>query len=306
MSVVVPATPIVQLHDELHKKGVSRKHKLGRAQQFVQEPASLAQLFDDSTVALAAYIPADEGFYRSRRRYEVGDVKASSTTDLALRVRDAGGLAPTSTGRVSLLDAEQFDAPGVATVPADDLACAFLDRELVATRTTGGATHEGTAVRLDLLLCNAADRTPIIGEVKRTGNVDPVNQHRKPSTDKDGFSALVQALACAAQLSTPAQYAQLANWGCAQTRGATDYPGPADIAASEPPVFDVYVVLHNRPTGTHLAELGDEAERLAALRLAEPTVARHIRRIACLLTKLDSDKLSAQVEWAYERPGTGP
>lgn len=303
MTLIVPTTPIVRLYDDLHQKGVSRKQKLARAQQFVAVPASLAALFHDSVSTLAMYTPADEGFYESRTHYAVEDVKAPSTTELALRIRDAGGLAPAPSGRTPLVESESLDVPGVLTVEASELACDFLDRELVATRTTGGATHEGTAVRLDLLLCNTADRTPIIAEVKRTSDVDLLKQHRKPATDKDPFSALIQALACAAQLATPAQYARLARWGRTERRGTKDFPAAANIAASDPPLFDVYVVLHNRPTGTHLAELGDEAERLGALLLAQPTVARHVRRIACLLTNPDQAKLRSEVQWAYQRPG---
>jgi hypothetical protein len=259
-------------------------------------------MFHDSVLRLATYKPADEGFYKSRKHYEVGDVKASSTTDLALRVRDGHGLRPRPSGKATLLQTEPLAAPGVSGVSAAALACSYLDRELVATRTTGGATHQETAVRLDLLLCNDADRTPIIGEVKRTSDMNPLHRHRKPATDKDPFSALIQALACAAQLSTPPQYARLARWGGTENRGNRDYPVVADIAASDPPVFDVYVVLHNRPQGTHLRVVGVEAERLAALLLAQPTVARHVRRIACILTKLTTGKLNVEALWAYQRP----
>ena len=302
MSLVVPATPIVQLYDELHKKGVSREQKLARAKQFVADPAPLAAIFHESVATIAAYTPSDEGFYKSRTHYAVGDVKASSTTDLALRIRDAGGLTPSQSATTPGLDAGTLPASGVTTVPASALACTFLDRELIATRTTGGATHEGTAVRLDLLLCNLADRIPLIAEVKRTSDVDPLNEHHKPATDKDPFSALVQALACAAQLASPAQYARLARWGRTLAHGRRDLPAEADIATSDVPVFDVYIVLHNRPQGTHLPQLGVEAERLAALLLAQPLVARHIRRIACLLTTLVSNELRSEVQWAYERP----
>lgn len=224
MTVVVPTTPIIGLYEELHRKGVSREQKLARARGFVTNPASLAVMFHDSVLRLATYEPADEGFYKSRKHYEVGDVKASSTTDFALRVRDASGLRPRPSGEATLLETEHLAAPGVLGVSAAALTCRYLDRELVATRTTGGATHEGTAVRLDLLLCNDADRTPIIGEVKRTSDVDPLHRHHKPATDKDPFSALVQALACAAQLSTLAQYARLARWGRTEARGKKDTP----------------------------------------------------------------------------------
>jgi hypothetical protein len=302
MSPVVPSTPIIRLYDELHQRGISRHQKLARAQQFVANPGLLAALFRDSVTKMSAYRPASEGYYKSRTHYEVGDVMSSSTTDLALRIRDADGLSPAPCGEAQLLDTESLKAPGVTGVPASSLACDFLDRELVATRTTGGVTHEGTAVRLDLLLCNSSDGTPIIAEVKRTSDVNPLKHHYKPATDQDPFSALVQALACAAQLATPAQYARLTRWGRTETRGQKDYPAEANIAACDPPVFDIYVVLHNRPQGTHLPELGAEAERLGALLLAQPSVSHHVRRIACLLTQLDAGQLHAQAQWAYERP----
>ena len=271
---------------ELHQKGVSRQQRLARAREFVANPTSLAALFHDSVSTLAKYEPADErsvlqvaDSLRGRRRQAVKHDRPSPSDPGRWRI---GSRAKRQ--HAAARD-ESIDAPGVETVLATDLACDFLDRELVATRTTGGATHEGTQVRLDLLLCNSADRTPIIVEVKRTSDPDPLKQHRRPATDKDPFSALIQALACAAQLSTPAQYARLARWGRTEARGKRDYPSEADIVESDPPVFDVYVVLHNRATGTHLAELGEEAERVAALLLAPPAVARHVRRIACLLTR---------------------
>jgi hypothetical protein len=301
-SLTVPSTPIVELYAELHEKGVGRARRLARAEEFVATPSSLAERFGDSVTMLAAYLLRNEGFYHSRRRYEVGDVSASSTTDLALRVRDAGGLWPAAAaGAGAGSAAAQATVPGVSAVAPADLACEYLDRELVATWTTGGARHDGIAVRLDLLLCNATDRTPIVAEVKRTAHVDPAQPHRKPSTDKDAFSALIQALACTAQLATPAQYARLARWGRAESNGAQDRPASADIDLGPPPVFDIYVILHNRPTGTYLPELGAMAERLAVLLLGEPPVARHVRRIACLLTRLERDALCAEVDWAYER-----
>jgi hypothetical protein len=208
MSLVVPATPIVELYDELHQKGVSRKQKLARAKQFVADPAPLAAIFHDSVATIAKYTPSDEGFYKSRTHYEVGDVKASSTTDLALRIRDAGGLSPSPSATTPLPDAETLPASGVS----------------------------------------------------------------------------------------------LARWGRTLAHGKRDVPAEADIATCDPPVFDAHVVLHNRPHGTHLSDLGVEAERLAALLLGEPLVAQHIRRIACLETTLVSDELCSEARWAYERP----
>ena len=297
MSQVVPSTPIVQLYDSLHAKGVSREKRLRRAREFVADPASLAELFWRSVLALGDYLPNQEGFYTSRPHYAVADKKPSSTTDLALRIRDGRGLAPRAVGSGVTPAAT---VPGVTAVSADQLACEYLDRELVPTRTTGDASHGGTAVRLDLLLRNVVDGVPIVAEIKRTAD-SHTDAHVTPSTDKDPFAALIQALACTAQLATPMQYARLSRWGRAQQRDAIDVPAPADLADLAVPLFDVYLILHNRPSGTHLHDLGVEAARLSECLLAQPKVDRHVRRIACLITRLEDTELTAEVEWAWER-----
>ena len=295
---VIPATPIVELYDTLHAKGVSRKERLRRARAFVADPASLAELFWQSVLALGDYLPNHEGFYTSRHHYAVGEKKASSTTDLALRIRDCRGLAPQAAARAGTPAAT---VPGVAAVTADQLACEYLDREIVATRTTGHASHGGTAVRLDLLLRNATDGVPVVAEIKRTADSNPTDPHATPSTDMDPFAALIQALACTAQLATPAQYARLSRWGRAEQSDTIDLPAPADLADLAVPLFDVYLVLHNRPSGTYLHDLGLEASRLSERLLAHPKVARHVRRIACVITRLEDAGLAAEVEWAWER-----
>jgi hypothetical protein len=294
MTQTIPSTPIVELYDELHRPGVSREHKLALARGLVADPAPLIKRFADSVAALTTYSPHDQGFYTSRKHYDVGDVKAASTIDLALRVRDAGGLAPGPPVRPGSVSDERVAELGLRRVSFSSLACEYLDRELVATRTTDGASHSGTAVRLDMLLATA-DRIPVVAEVKRTADSRP---GRVPATDKDAFSALIQALACTAQLATPAQYARLARWGRAD---GDDHPGGADLGRVQPLTFDVYVILHNRPIGTHLPELSIETERLAVLLLASPDVARHVRRIACLVTTLSNGMLLAETDWAFER-----
>lgn len=299
MGQTVPVTPIVELYDDLHARGVGRQARLACARRLNGDPGTLADLFSLSVRALERYRPNDEGFYRSRTYYEVGQKRASSTTDVALRIRDAGGLTA-----IAAPDAPSAEPPVVSSVPtvtADRLACVYLNRELVATRTTGGASHPGTAVRLDLLLCNTADRTPVIAEIKRTSAPSPVAPHRVPATDKDPFSALIQALACTAQLATPAQYTRIARWGRANRRGDRDVPGPVEIADADIPVFDVYIILHNRPTGTYQAELAAETPRLAANLLSDQRVARHVRRIACLLTRNTNIGIRAHLDWAYQR-----
>jgi hypothetical protein len=204
--------------------------------------------------------------------------------------------SPGSTKLSHAADRSQGVPPrGLRCVSAEELACEYLDRELVAMRTTAGTASPGIAVRLDLLLA-ATDRTPIIGEIKRTADA---TGRGVPATDKDPFSALVQALACTAQLATPAQYARLSRWGRA---GPDGRPKPADLAPASTPTFDVYIVLHNRPVGTHLPELGNVTEQLAVELLANAGVARLVRRIACLVTEVREGTLTTQREWAFERP----
>ena len=131
MTQIVPSTPIVELYGVLHARGVSREQKLARAREFVANPASLADLFWQSVLALGDCLPNDEGFYTSRAHYTLGEKKASSTTALALRIRDIGGLRPRTATRTPT---KEPPVPGVSAVAADRLAFEYLDREIVPTR----------------------------------------------------------------------------------------------------------------------------------------------------------------------------
>ena len=71
----------------------------------------------------------------------------------------------------------------------------YVDREIASARTTKDSSR-GRPLSLDLLLANAEDRTPIVGEVKLGG-------------DQNAFYALIQALVQAARLSTPKQLERL-------------------------------------------------------------------------------------------------
>jgi len=306
MTQQIAATPIVKLYNDLHAKGTSRKQKLERARAFVADPTALAAMFGESVAAMQAYAPNDEGFYTRRSHYDVGE-KVTGTIDFALRVRDAGGI-DSRAGSHAPLEGEPIDAPGVESLSAERVRWEYLDRELVATRSTSGATQaKGSAIRLDLLLKQFEDGTPVIAELKRTTDIDDDNPDKKLATDKDAFSALVQALACVSQLATPAQYARLSRFGRARSCEAGHEVGmDAGLAFATPPTFDVAVVLHNRPTSTHLPELTIEAERLSALLLAQPVVARYVRRIVCIVTETEGDRVASSVEFAYQRqpPGT--
>src|SRR5262249_49078525 len=83
------------------------------------------------------------------------------------------------------------------------LTADYVDYELSILSTHGDArfddaeqTKAGRALKVDLLLANRQDRTPVLAEVKR-------------GRDKDPFSGLVQLLAYIAHLATPSQYGRL-------------------------------------------------------------------------------------------------
>jgi hypothetical protein len=175
-------------------------------------------------------------------------------------------------------------------VTARDLACDYVDRELVVQRTTSpaawddGASNRGGGTRLDILLADRADGTPIVGEVKLPG-------------DRDPYYALIQALACASNLATPKQYERMRNHL---------YLGRFP-ARPTPPRFDVFVLAVEAPgtegqppKGRYQAELREAAEGLAPALLAQPDLARHVRRIATLRLTSRENGIDAHVRLAWE------
>ena len=107
----------------------------------------------------------------------------------------------------------------------------YVEREVIPTRTEHRRPFEvpddGHHVRIDLLLANAHTGRPILAELKI-------------AADKDPFTALIQALAAAAQCVSPAQRRRLARLERA--------PPGFDVDA----LIDVYVLLACFPsTGRH-------------------------------------------------------
>ncbi len=173
--------------------------------------------------------------------------------------------------------------------------CDYVDRELLVQRTTSpaqwadGRRNIG-GLRLDVLLADSTDRTPIVGELKLPGDMDP-------------FFALVQALACAAHLATSHQYERMRRH---LGRGSF----PEQITA---PPFDIWVLFVNAPgyqsgqppKGKFMADLQSAAETLAPRLLAQDATRSSLRRIAGLCLKLDdgSDTVTSEVLWAWGRSG---
>ncbi len=193
---IIPITPIMRRYQALRK--MSQQQRLVQAKRLVDHPAELADEFAASVARFRHYNNVDEPFYPPERaaRDFAEDVKR--TNDVVLRLADQRHLIPMDAlGRHNGHDA----GPSVSAVPAAQLAMDYIDRELLVQRTTSPAEWEdGTpnrgGVRLDVLFADATDRTPIVGELKLPGDMDP-------------FFALVQALACTAHLATPNQYERM-------------------------------------------------------------------------------------------------
>lgn len=254
MSRKVPYTPILKLHHEIPK--LPRAQQLARAEELAADPGELARAFTDSVERFAAYDNRDEGFVGSapRKPLEWDRDVIRRTNDLAGRLERDGGL----------------EVPQRA-----DLAADYVAREVSVIRTTGAATFDdsaavgmaGRALQPDLLLANRTDRTPIVAEVKIT----------KPGTnqtDKNPFAALIQALAAAAHLATPAQYERLRR----------HFP-EVEMAApsSGVPRLDVYLIaVAHDDRITYMADLFEATRQISQALVADKAVARSLRRIAFL------------------------
>ncbi|MGH2927349.1 MAG: hypothetical protein ACRDL8_04020 [Solirubrobacteraceae bacterium] len=284
---IIPITPIMRRYQALRK--LPQQQRAAEAVRLVGHPAELADEFVASVAHFTPYNNADEPFYPPERatREFAEDVKR--TNDIVLRLDDQQHLVPIDApGRHNDHDA----GPLVHSVPAAQLAMDYLDRELLVQRTTSPAAWEdGTpnrgGVRLDVLLADAADRTPIVGELKLPGDMDP-------------FFALVQALACAAHLATPNQYERLRRHSHRVKLPERSKPPRLDIGVLflSPPDHDPA----QPPRGRYMAELTTAAETLAPKLLAHEALAATVRRIAGLDLHLDdTGAVAAKVRWAWQR-----
>lgn len=298
-----PRTPIVTLYEDLKKRhadgGPKIEERLALCRGYVADPKSLGQDFAESVALMEQFAPWDEPFYdidetgRQDDTYEVTGSSVGNTKAFAMRLRERRTCEPLPASRPPLMRADELDE--VSVVDAERLAFEYLDRELPATRVSTTIEREATNVLLDLMLANLEDRTAIVGELKRTADIKPAEPHLKPNTDRDPFSALIQALACASQLTSSVQYERLNRYGRWKASAA-------ELATSAPPTFDLYIVLHNRPSASYQAELLLDTERLSAGLLALPDITGNIRRIACFVSQVEGGELDLRTEFAYERP----
>lgn len=283
---IIPITPIMLRYQTLRK--MSQAERLAEANRLLDEPWELAGEFAQSVLQFSAYKNLKDHFYPPARAKRDFADEVKRTNDLVLRLEDQKHVVPVDAPtRITVHGA----GPRVSAVPAALLAFDYVDRELLVQRTTSPAqwedgTHNRGGVRLDVLLADAADRTPIVGELKLPGDMDP-------------FFALIQALACAAHLATPNQYERMRSH---LYRGA--FP-----TLSGPPRLDVWVLFVDPPgydpgqppKGRYMADLKTAAETLAPALLAYHGMSQSIRRIAGLGVGLDAGgTVTADIRWAWE------
>jgi len=286
---IIPVTPIMRRYQALRKR--PQQQRLAEAQRLVAHPDELADEFAASVAHFMPYHNVNEHFYPPERAKRGFADEVKRTNDLVLRLADQRRIAPVDApGRLTTHDA----GPAVTVVPAARLAMDYVDRELLVQRTTSPAewedgTHNRGGVRLDVLLADATDRTPVVGELKLPGDMDP-------------FFALIQALACAAHLATPDQYERMRRH---LHRG--EFP---ELPDAEAPRLDVCVLFIDPPSydpvqppkGRYMADLKAAAETLAPKLLTQDAFAATVRRIAGLAMSLDgAGEVIAEVRWAWAR-----
>jgi hypothetical protein len=274
-------------HGKPRPKGMPQQKRLDDARHLVKHPEELAREFAESVAHFAKYENIRDPFYLGRPIREFGKA-LTRTSDVTSRLRNQRYLMP--------MDAvDRKSKPprgGVFAVPAKQLAFDYCDCELLVQRTSSPAEWEDGkrnlgGIRIDVLLANTDDHTPIVAEVKLPG-------------DKDPYSALIQALAGAAHLATANQYARMRKHLC-----VGKFPELRNA-----PQIDVYVLLVKPPgfqagdslPGRYMSALTNAADTLAPHLLAQDTTKNSLRRIAALDIRLDTaDRIEAKVRWAWQR-----
>jgi hypothetical protein len=283
--MMIPVTPIMLHYNVL--RDMPQEERLKDAERFLKNPDELAVEIADSVAHFAQYDNVSEHFYPDRPKRAFGDAIAR-TNDLVLRLREQKRIVPVN----SLKRVMTTSCPGVIAVSAEKLKSEYCDREILIQRTRSPAEWEDGlrnigGLRLDILLADANDHTPIVAELKLPGDMDP-------------YFALIQVLACAAHMATANQYARMRRHLC---------PGKFP-ELRHPPRLDAWILFvkdagqraAHRPPGLYMPELTDAAERLAPCILSVDAIKDSLRRIVALDVNLSpSGEIDLDVRWAWER-----
>jgi hypothetical protein len=208
-------------------------------------PERLASLFFLSVAQFSRYSNIDEPFHEGNVAPPFTPdhgVTITRTVDVAKRLADGGGCVVEGEGGFEFV---------------------YVDRELDVMRTsTTQLLDDGTsskrALVLDLLLARS-DGTPILTELKIAKDAHP-------------HYALVQVLAAAAHLVTPAQRARLEKTYVGRVR-----------MPRRPPYIDLAILLVDKPDTGKAASILADAQKLSVALLASPEVGSLIRGIHFLV-----------------------
>lgn len=256
---------MVDLYESM---ALADERRLNLARGMTRGPAGIAEAFARTREDIAPYAN-EEAFHDRKNLPSANPGELRATKDIALRLGRPGEFTVVS------------PSPDVNT-EGGVLDVAYLDRELVATRTTKTARQPDVLLpehelRLDLLL-SARDGTPVIGEIK-------------VGRDRDQFYALIQALACVALLASDSQYGRLR---------AHYSRHVANFASSSEPRFDIYIVYRAREGGdTFLKHLDGLAREIAPKLLEQEPIADVVRRVACVEASLAGERIDLRADWVY-------
>ncbi len=213
----------------------------------------LADQFCRSVKHFESYENRDEKFYdgANRKKLESSCDKITSTLDAAVQINKT---ECTVRGK-------------------DELNFLYVDREIVPARTKGGAFeyHESSSHNrsADLLLKNAKDNRPIIGEIKVKADANP-------------FLALIQLLLHAAEMVTQNQVQRLKN----------SYPDEDfQTEKDDCPGYDLYLVMfgyekhlssNNKSSVKLWEDLLKYTETISQDLVKCKNFRKYVRRIVCL------------------------
>lgn len=265
--LLIPRTDIELLYKDVCKRPGGPQTRLDWAAQ--EDVADrLAAAFARSIEQLQDYDNRDESFRdpRTKAKTEADVDDAGNTLSVALRLKRQGRL----------------EAPG-----DESATYRYVEREVVAQRTTGGARFDdprqeladggaaSSAMKVDLLL-EAEDGAPAVGEIKIR-------------EDKDPLCALIQVLAAAALLSTEAQRDRLELHHGLRADG----------------LIDAVILLVQFPGRGPMQEARDRAGAIASALIEDPRVNAHLRRIVAFEATADATEkggpLTAEIVFRAER-----
>jgi hypothetical protein len=284
MILPTPRTEMLGLYRSLHEpqcRGLQAH--LALAQHFRARPDELAARFAVSVGQFSRYSNPRQFFHRG--------ALSPKQEPTAPRTPAPGACAPLPARAHAIERTVQFAAcasrAGELRLGDTGPQLRYVDRELDCLRTEPGVRlDDGSlskrAIVLDLLLEDLETATPVFAELKIGG-------------DEDAFYGLIQALAAAVHLVTPAQRLRLRNvYGLS---GATRNIGP---------YADVYVIFVAPKLVGSWPELLEETFALRDSLLEQPAIASFVRRIEFAHAYLAENSLHLEPAELLLRRGVSP